>query len=116
MFIVVNPTFAKQIAEIENFKKPPVIKVGNLEAKRDWTDVRDVVKAYWLAITKGKYGEVYNICSGNAIRVADMLDILLNYSNKCITIEKDESRMRPSDVPLLFGDYSKFKNLTGWKP
>jgi len=114
--VFVTSTFAKQIAEIENFKKPPVIKVGNLEAKRDWTDVRDVVKAYWLAITKGKYGEIYNICSGNAIRVADMLDILLNYSNKCTTIEKDESRMRPSDVPLLVGDYSKFKNLTGWKP
>jgi len=114
--VFVTSTFAKQIAEIENLGNPPVIKVGNLEAKRDWTDVRDVVKAYWLAITKGKYGEVYNICSGNAIRVADMLDILLNYSNKCITIEKDESRMRPSDVPLLFGDYSKFKNLTGWKP
>lgn len=114
--VFATSTFAKQIAEIENKNRKPIILVGNLQAKRDWTDVRDVVKAYWLAITEGVPGEAYNICSGKAIRVGDMLDVLLNYSNKCITVKVDESRMRPSDVPILVGDYSKFKNLTGWEP
>lgn len=114
--VFVTSNFAKQIAEIENKHWTPIIKVGNLDAKRDWTDVRDTVKAYWAAIRLGIPGEVYNICSGNGTRIGDMLDILLGYSNKCITVEKDQSRMRPSDVPLLVGDCFKFRALTGWEP
>ena len=114
--VFVTSTFAKQIAEIEECQSSPIVKVGNLEAYRDFTDVRDMVKAYWLAITKGVPGEVYNICSGKAVKIKDMLNILLELSNIKIDIEEDSSRMRPSDVPILLGDCSKFKSLTDWKP
>ena len=113
--VFVTSTFAKQIAEIEDFQKDPVLYVGNLDAQRDWMDVRDVVKAYWLAAACPP-GEVYNICSGKVIRIKDMLNILLNISGVKITIEKDKARMRPSDVPILLGDYSKFHLATGWRP
>ncbi len=108
--------FAKQIAEIERGLKKPVIEVGNLETKRDYTDVRDMVRGYFLAGLKGDPGEVYNICSGKAVKIADVLKILLSLSQIKIKIKKDPSRIRPSDVPLLLGDNSKFKKLTGWKP
>ena len=115
-YVVSN--FAKQIAEIEKGIRPSVIQVGNLEAKRDFTDVRDVVRAYWLALEKGELGEVYNICSGRAISVREPLDQLLGLSTagkQGIKIELDPKRMRPSDVPLLLGDCSKFKKRTGWE-
>ncbi|HLC67798.1 MAG TPA: GDP-mannose 4,6-dehydratase [archaeon] len=114
--VFATSNFAKQIAEIENGKKEPVIHVGNLEAKRDFTDVRDVVKAYVLATEKCDYGEAYNICSGTAWRIGDMLDLLLSMSKTKITVKHDPTRMRPSDVDLLLGDFSKFHNKTGWKP
>ena len=113
--VFVTSTFAKQIAEIEKGKKS-ILYVGNLDAKRDWTDVRDIVKAYWSAINKGIPGEIYNICSGKTVKIKDMLNILLGFSNVKINIEEDSNRMRPSDVPVLFGDYSKFKSLTNWEP
>ena len=106
--------FAKQIAEVEKGLKEPIIKVGNLEAKRDFTDVKDMVRAYWLAIQKGKTGEVYNICSKGAIQIKELLNTLLELSSKKIEIMKDLERMRPSDNPILEGDSSKFKNKTGW--
>lgn len=112
----VTSNFAKQIAEIEKGKRPPVLYVGNLTAKRDFTDVRDVVRAYWLALEKGKPGETYNIASGSCCTIREMLDLLLSYSNVNITIKEDPSRLRPSDVEILLGDYSKFHNETGWKP
>jgi len=114
----VTSNFAKQIADIEKGKQPPVIKVGNLEAKRDFTDVRDMVKAYWLASEKCDYGMPYNVCSGVAGSIKEILDILLSYSTMKdkITIEEDPERMRPSDVPILQGDCTKFKEYTGWKP
>lgn len=108
--------FAKQIAEIEKGVKDPVIHVGNLDARRDFTDVRDVVKAYVLATQKCDYGEAYNICSGRAWKIGDMLNLLLSMSKKKIQIHQDPERMRPSDVELLLGDFSKFHNKTGWKP
>jgi len=114
--VFVTSSFAKQIAEVEAGKKEPVIHVGNLGAERDWTDVRDMVRAYWLAAQMGVPGEVYNICSEKTVRVGDMLNILLGLSNTKVSIEQDPSRMRPSDVPVLWGDCSKFKELTGWKP
>ncbi len=113
--VFATSNFAKQIAEIEKGKEP-VIYVGNLDAERDWTDVRDVVRAYWLAATMCESGEAYNICSGRAFKISTMLEMLLNNSDVKIKIEQDESRMRPSDVPLLLGNCDKFKEQTGWKP
>lgn len=109
-------TFARQIAEIEKGKKEPVVYVGNLEASRDYTDVRDMVQAYYLAVQKCKSGEVYNIASGFSWNIGDVLKLLLGMSRKKIKIVKDETRMRPSDVEVLIGDATKFKKLTGWKP
>lgn len=114
--VFATSNFAKQIAEIEKGKKEPVIYVGNLEAQRDWTDVRDVVKAYWLAATACKAGEVYNICSEMTVKVRDMLDMLLGMSRVEVEVEQDPSRMRPSDVPVLLGSCEKFREATGWEP
>ncbi len=114
--VFAESTFAKQIAEIEKGKKEPVIEVGNLKAKRDYTDVRDMVQAYLLAVKKCKPGEVYNICSGRAHSIQEILNLLLSMSKKKIKVEIDPQRLRPSDVEVLVGDYSKFKKLTGWKP
>jgi len=113
----VTSNFAKQIVEIEKAKKEPIIYVGNLEAKRDYLDVRDVIDAYWLATEKCNFGEPYNICSGKSWSIKSVLDLLLSKSaEKNIQIKQDPERMRPSDVPLLLGDCSKFKKQTGWEP
>ena len=114
--VFVCSDFAKQIADIERGTKPPVIRVGNLDARRDFSDVRDVVRAYWLSLEKGEPGEAYNICSGKAWTIREMLDMLLTMTKVKVTIEQDPSRMRPSDVPVLLGDASKFQKATGWKP
>jgi len=114
--VFVTSNFAKQIAEIEAGIKEPVIEVGNLQAKRDWTDVRDTVRGYWLAVTKCTPGEVYVIASGATRTVQEMLDLLLSMSNIKVEVKQDPSRMRPSDVEILLGDYSKFNKQTGWKP
>lgn len=106
--------FARQIAMIEKDKQEPVIHVGNLEAARDYTDVRDMIRAYLLAVEKCDYGDVYNICTGHAIKIADMLNLLLSFSKVKVKIEEDPSRMRPSDVPILIGDNTKFVRKTGW--
>jgi GDP-4-dehydro-6-deoxy-D-mannose reductase len=112
--VFVTSTFAKQIAEIEK-GKDPVIHVGNLDAMRDFTDVRDMVKGYLLAIEKCKPGEPYNICSGKALKIQEVLDLLLSMTDKKIEVRQDPDRMRPSDVEVLQGDCSKFKKQTGWK-
>ncbi len=114
--VFVTSNFAKQIAEIEKGKKKPVIHVGNLEAKRDFTDVRDMVRAYWLAADKGEAGEVYNIGSGKTMAMKDMLDILLSLSKAKVKVQVDPDRLRPSDVPILYSDCRKFVSLTKWKP
>ncbi len=114
--VFVTSNFAKQIAEIEKRKKEPVIHVGNLGAKRDFTDVRDIVRAYWLAAEKGEDGEVYNVGTGKAMAMKEMLDILLSLSKAKVKIKVDPERLRPSDVPILQSDCSKFVRLTGWKP
>ncbi|MBI4320824.1 MAG: GDP-mannose 4,6-dehydratase [Chloroflexi bacterium] len=114
--VFVTSSFAKQIAEIEKGLRPPVLKVGDLNSKRDWSDVRDIVRAYWLALEKGVPGEVYNVGSGRARTVQEMLDILLTHSNVSIDIKQDPSRMRPSDVKVLWSDCSKFVEQTGWEP
>jgi len=114
--VFAESSFAKQIAEIEKGIKKPVILVGNLEAKRDYTDVRDMVEGYFLALEKGEPGEVYNICSGKAIKIEKVLETLLSFSKTKVTVKQDPSRMRPSDVPILLGDNRKFVKQTGWKP
>ena len=113
----VTSNFAKQIAEIEKGKREPIIYVGNLETKRDFNDVRDMVRAYWLASEKCKFGEPYNVCSGEARSIRSVLNLLLGLSKvKNIKVKQDPERLRPSDVPILQGDSSKFRKQTGWKP
>jgi GDP-4-dehydro-6-deoxy-D-mannose reductase len=114
--VFVTSNFAKQIADIEKGNKPPVIYVGNLEAKRDFTDVRDIVRAYWLSLEKGEAGEVYNLSSNSTHSIQSMLDKLLSFSTIKIEVKQDPARMRPSDVMILWGDNSKFVKQTGWKP
>ena len=110
------PSFCKQIAEIESGRAAPTIKVGNLSAKRDFTDVRDVVRAYSLLLEKGKSGEVYNVGSGTATSLQDILDNLLSLTPVHIDVKQDPDRMRPVDVPIIVADISKLKHATGWAP
>ena len=114
--VFVESNFALQIAEIEAEARPPVVHVGNLEAQRDYCDVRDIVKGYWLALEKGQPGEVYNLASGKPWAIREVLDYLLSMSSVTIDIQQDPKRMRPSDVPLLCGDSTVFRKLTGWEP
>ncbi len=113
----VTSAFASQIADIEKTGMGGVINVGNLDSVRDFTDVRDMVRAYYLAVTsdKIKYGEPYNICSGKGHKIKEVLDILLDLTGANIVINQDKEKMRPSDVPLLLGDCSKFRKAIGWK-
>ena len=110
------PTFAKQIAEIEKGIKEPILKVGNLDSRRDFTDVRDIVKAYSLLMEKGIDGEVYNIGSGHSHAISEILDMLLSFSSEKIVVETDPELMRPADIPELRCDYHKLHHTTGWKP
>ena len=114
--VFVTSSLAKQIAEIEKGLRPPVLYVGDLSSKRDWSDVRDFVRVYWLVTEKGNPGEVYNIGSGVAREVREMLDMLLAMTDVNIEVQVDAARLRPSDVKVLVCDATKFKNLTGWQP
>jgi GDP-4-dehydro-6-deoxy-D-mannose reductase len=114
--VFVTSNFARQIAEIEKGLREPVVLVGNLDSVRDFTDVRDMVQAYWLALDKGVPGEVYNICSGRGYTARQVLDILRDLAHVQVTVREDPARMRPSDVTLLVGDCSKFQSVTGWRP
>jgi GDP-4-dehydro-6-deoxy-D-mannose reductase len=112
----VTSDFAKQIAEIEKGSQEPIIRVGNLDAKRDFTDVRDVVRAYALLMEKGESGEVYNIGSGVSHKVEEILQYFMENAKVKITKETDPNKLRPSDIPDFVADYSKLQKLTGWKP
>lgn len=114
--VFVDSNFACQIVKIEKGIAEPVIWVGNLDAIRDFTDVRDMVRGYWLATEKCEPGEVYNICSGRAIRIRDLLDLLLSMAKVKVDVKVDAKRLRPSDVLVLEGDYAKFHKATGWEP
>jgi GDP-4-dehydro-6-deoxy-D-mannose reductase len=114
--VFVTSNFARQIAEIEAGRKPAVMYVGNLDAVRDFTDVRDTVVGYYLALEKGKPGEVYNVATGKGYKVREMLDVLLGMAKVKVKVEQDPKRMRPSDVELLLGDASKLRSDTGWEP
>jgi GDP-4-dehydro-6-deoxy-D-mannose reductase len=111
----VTQDFALQIANIEKGTQEPIINVGNLEAIRDFTDVRDIVEAYWLLAMYGKAGDIYNVCSGKGVSIKNILNRLLQFSNKSIEIVTDKERLRPSEVPVLIGDNEKLRNETGWK-
>jgi GDP-4-dehydro-6-deoxy-D-mannose reductase len=112
----VVPDFAHQIAAIEAGQSPPVMRVGNLTARRDFTDVRDVVRAYHLLMAQGEPGQVYNIGSGQSHAIQEILNVLLNKSEAKITIEPDPARMRPSDVPDVVCDADRLRRQTGWLP
>lgn len=115
----VVPAFAMQIARIEAGLAEPVIHVGNLEAERDFLDVRDVADAYALAVCKGRSiasGAIFNLASGHARRIGTVLDILLSFSSVAIQVEQDEARMRPSDIPRMVGDATKAREVLAWSP
>ena len=112
----VTAAFARQIAEIEAGLSEPVLRVGNLASERDFTDVRDMVRALRLAVERGADGEVYNIGSGRAVSIQHLLDLLLGYARRPIRVERDPARMRPSDVPRSLADVRKFRQATGWAP
>lgn len=114
--VFVTSNFAKQLAKIARKQSEPVIKVGNLAAQRDFSDVRDVVRAYHLVVVRGKPGEVYNIASGVARTIQSVLDLLLEISGLDVRVEQDPSRMRPSDVMVLQGSSEKIQREMGWSP
>jgi GDP-4-dehydro-6-deoxy-D-mannose reductase len=114
--VFVTSNFCSQVAAIELGLQEPVIRVGNIEAIRDFTDVRDMVRAYWLAVNHGKPGEVYNIATGHGIRIRELLDNIIALANVEVKIAVDPERLRPSDVEILIGDSSKFRADTGWEP
>jgi len=109
-------SFARQIARIEAGLAPPVIHVGNLDARRDLTDVRDVVAAYERMMDAAPIGRPYNICSGRAWRIADLLDELRQLSAVQVRIEVDEQRLRPADIPVIQGDATRIRTELGWTP
>ena len=116
-----NPFFvcsslAKQIAEIEKGYKKPILCVGNTKSIRDFTDTRDVVKAYYLCVKKGRIGEAYNVCSGKGYNIQDILDRLTGMSKVKIKIKQQRNKKQGYDLPLQIGDYSKLRKDTGWKP
>lgn len=114
--VFVTSSFARQIVEIEMGKREPVIRVGNLKAKRDFTDIRDVVKAYVIALERCEAGSVYNIGSGVAFSIKQVLDLLLGMTKLIIQVKENPAQIRPSDVPVMVSDSSRFMQETGWRP
>jgi len=108
--------WASQIAQIEKGLAKPVIDVGNLSVKRDFTDVRDVVRAYAFLMEKGRRGEIYNVCSGKAVPLREILDLLFSFSSQKIDVHIDSSKLRKADIPLLLGENQKIKEETSWEP
>ena len=112
----VASSFAKQIASIEKSLQKPIMTVGNLEVQRDFSDVRDVVRAYHLLLQKGNWGESYNICSGKVFSIKHVLNTMLSFSDVNIKIITDKKKLRANDILVMKGSYSKFHKQTGWKP
>jgi GDP-4-dehydro-6-deoxy-D-mannose reductase len=111
----VASAFAKQIAEIEAGLKEPVLSVGNLDARRDLTDVRDTVRAYRLLVEKGRPARPYNICSGRAYRIGDLLEAMLGRARVRVDVAVDPQRLRPADVPLVLGNPARIASEVGWQ-
>jgi GDP-4-dehydro-6-deoxy-D-mannose reductase len=109
-------SFARQIVEVEAGLRKPVLAVGNLDAVRDFTDVRDVVRAYWALLERGTAGAVYNVCSGRGTSVGDVLRRLIAIAGVEVEVRADPGRFRPSDIPVLIGDPRRLRTATGWEP
>jgi GDP-4-dehydro-6-deoxy-D-mannose reductase len=109
-------SFARQIAEIEQGMADPTLRVGDLEARRDMTDVRDTVRGYRMLAELGRAGRPYNVCRGVAYRIGDLLDTLLTLATRKIQVVTDTARLRPSDNPVLIGDPSRMSTEIGWQP
>jgi GDP-4-dehydro-6-deoxy-D-mannose reductase len=109
-------SLARQIAEIEAGVRPPEVKVGNVEVRRDFVDVRDAARAYWLAATCGGPGEAYNVAGGRARAIREVLEQLLKLTAAKIEVVSDPNRLRPTDIPVLEGDATRFREATGWRP
>jgi GDP-4-dehydro-6-deoxy-D-mannose reductase len=115
--VFVTSNFARQIAEIEAGLREPLIQVGTLKTRRDYTDVRDIVRGYWLLLERGEPGEVFNLCSGKAWEIGEVLEFLLGETRvRPIAVREDPARLRPSDVPMLLGDASRIRRAVGWQP
>jgi len=114
--VFVTSNFARQIAEIEAGLRDPVVHVGDLRPRRDYSDVRDIVRGYWMLLERGEAGDVYNLCAGRSWAIQQVLDFLLDQSKvKGIVAKSDPARLRPSDVMVLEGDPSKIEKALGWK-
>ena len=112
----VASSFARQLAEMEAGLRPPELRVGNLDAVRDFTDVRDVVRAYWLAATRGEPGAAYHVCTGRPVAVREVLETLISLATVEPRVEVDPSRLRPADIPVLWGSAERLHRATGWEP
>lgn len=112
----VAPDFARQIARIEAGQQPPVMKVGDLSAERDFTDVRDIVRAYYLLMERGEPGEAYNVASEKTCSIQHLLDILLSYTSVAIDVQSNANMLRHRGVQKSWGSAAKLRNLTGWRP
>jgi len=111
----VAPDFARQVAEAEAGLREPVITVGNLEVSRDFSDVRDIVRGYSLAVSQGQPGEVYNLGSERACSIGRLLEMLVGLSRVNLEVRQDPTRMRRADVPMVVSDCRKFRDRTGWQ-
>ncbi len=114
--VFVVSDFCRQTAQIEAGSKEAVIRAGNLEARRDFTDVRDVVRAYALLAERGKAGETYNVGSGHAVRIGDILKMIVQQAKLPVRVESDPKKFRPLDVPVVEADIGRLQKDTGWEP
>jgi GDP-4-dehydro-6-deoxy-D-mannose reductase len=110
------PAFARQIVQAERGETEPVVRVGNLDARRDFLHVGDVVRAYECAALQGRAGEVYNVCSGSAFALHEALDRLIALAKCEVRVETDPERLRPTDVPEIRGSHERLTADTGWRP
>ena len=109
-------SFARQVAEVERGERPPEIHVGNLAARRDFTDVRDVARAYRAILERGQPGRAYNVCRGEAVAIQEVLDTLIEHSSVAVEVRVDPERYHTLDAPLIFGDATRLREETGWAP
>jgi GDP-4-dehydro-6-deoxy-D-mannose reductase len=108
--------FARQAAEIKNGSREPVIRTGDIDVTRDFTDVRDIVRAYKLLLERGDNGETYNVCSGREVPIRDILSLLIDIAGVQVAVERDPTRMRSAEQKRNYGSYAKLHGATGWKP
>jgi GDP-4-dehydro-6-deoxy-D-mannose reductase len=114
--VFVSSDFGRQFALIAASKQEPVIRAGNIEARRDFTDVRDVVRAYWAILTHPSEHMVFNLCSGRIVAIRDLIDIFQEVSGIRVTVLSEASRTRGGDAPLIAGSFARLNQATGWEP